>query len=456
MLAPRMEPWPHQAAAADWLSLRQFGYLNHEMGVGKTLVALLATAPCRLTLVVCPIAVGPAWPKVLGLSGDRRRACLVVEGSTARRAAAIGVAIDSGEPAVIVINYDAVWRGEIGKLIAATQWDAIVLDESHRIKSHTGKSSKFLAKLAEKQPGTKRICLSGTPTPKDPLDWYAQLRFLDPAILGCSYPAFRNRIATTHPKYPGWVTGFRDEGLAALRERIDQHIHRVTAEEVLTLPEAIHTTVEVTISRKTREFYDLLEREMIAWIDGEPVTAANQLVIVSRLRSAAGGWAKIDGEDDFVAIDGTPAKSMAFADWLEDFPQGEPLVVFCSFVRDIEEVVSQCQKSGRSVSQLRGGVNQLAEWQDGRTDVIVIQLQSGGAGIDCTRASHCCYFSIGHSLGDYEQSLARLRRPGQTKTCRYYHFVSKDTVEETIYAALQNKRDVVEEVLSRLTRRVGA
>jgi SNF2 family DNA or RNA helicase len=58
-------------------------------------------------------------------------------------------------------------------------------------------------------------------------------------------------------------------------------------------------------------------------------------------------------------------------------------------------------------------------------------------------------------LGDFDQSLARLRRPGQTKACRYYHFVVKNTVEETIYEALQNKRDVVEEVLSRLTRRVG-
>jgi SNF2 family DNA or RNA helicase len=449
--SPRMDPWPHQAAAVDWLAARTCGLLGHEMGVGKTPTALWATAGCRLTLVVCPIAVGPAWRKQAGLTGDPRTVCLAVDGPTAKRAARIAEAIESGKPTIIVVNYDSVWRGEVGKLIASTQWDAVILDESHRIKSHTGKSSKFVCKLR----ADKRICLSGTPTPHSPLDWYSQLRFLDPEILGCSYPAFRNRIANTHPKYPGWVTGFKAEGLDALRERIDPHVHRVTAEEVLKLPEAIHTVIEVEISGKTREFYDLLENEMIAWIDGEPVTAANQLVIVSRLRSAAGGWAKIDGEDDFVAIDGTPAKSLAFADWLEDFPQGEPLVVFCSFVRDIEGVVSECQKSGRSVSQLRGGVNQLAEWQDGRTDVIVIQLQSGGAGIDCTRASHCCYFSIGHSLGDYEQSLARLRRPGQTKTCRYYHFVAKDTVEETIYAALQDKRDVVEEILSRLTRRVG-
>lgn len=455
-MAPRMDPWPHQGAAVAWLLARLYGYLNHGMGAGKTLSAILATAGCRLTLVVCPIAVGPAWPKQVGLAGDPRKVCLAVDGPAARRAERIKAAIDSGEPTIVVINYDAVWRGELGKLIASTQWDCVILDESHRIKSHTGKASKFLSKLSERQPQAKKICLSGTPTPHSPLDWYSQMRFLDPEILGCSFPAFRNRIANTHPRYPGWVTGFKKEGLDALRERIDTHVHRIQTDDVLSLPEAIHTVIDVEITGKTRKFYDSLEQDMIAFIDGEPVTAANQLVVVSRLRTAAAGYTRIDGGNEFTMIDGTPAKSAIFADWLEDFPRDEPLVVFCSFVKDIEEVVSQCRLNGRKVSELRGGVNQLAQWQAGETEVIVIQQQSGGAGIDCTRASHCCYYSIGHSLGDFDQSLARLRRPGQTKTCRYYHFVVKNTVEETIYTALQNKRDVVEEVLSRLTRRVGS
>jgi len=424
------------------------------MGVGKTLTSLLASAGCRLTLVVCPISVGPAWPKQISLSGDPRKTCLAVDGPAARRVERIKAAVESGEPTAVIVNYDAVWRGDVGKLIAKTQWDCVILDEAHRIKSHAGKASRFLSKLSERQPECKKICLSGTPTPHSPLDWYSQMRFLDPEILGCSFPAFRARIANTHPKYPGWVTGFKPEGLAALRERIDQHVHRVKADDVLTLPEAIHTVIDVEITGKTRKFYDALENDMIGFLDGEPVTASNQLVVVSRLRTAAGGYTRLDGSPEFEQIDGTPAKSEIFADWLEDFPIGEPLVVFCSFVRDIAEVVWQCRKAKRTVSELRGGVNQLEEWQSGATDVIVIQQQSGGAGIDCTRASHCCYYSIGHSLGDFEQSLARLRRPGQTKTCRYYHLVVRNTVEETIYTALQSKKDVVEEVLSRLTRRV--
>ena len=437
MMAPRMEPWPHQAAAAAWLSARQYGYLGHDMGVGKTLTAILATAGSRLTLVVCPIAVGAAWPKQIGLSGDPRVVCVVVDGLASKRIERIKAAIASGKPTLVVINYDSVWRGDLGKLILSLSWDSVILDEAHRIKSHVGKASKFLAKLAEKHHSAKRVCLSGTPTPRDHLDWYSQLRFLSPEILGCSYSAFRERIAIMHQQYRGWVIGFKAEAVTALRERINPHVHRITADEVLTLPAAIHTVIDVNLTGKTRKFYDALENDMVAFLDGEAVTAANQLVVVSRLRTAAGGYTRVDGDDAFTAIDGVPDKSTAFADWLVDFPPATPLVVFCAFTRDIAEVVRQC--GDRKVSQLRGGLNQLADWQSGLTDVIVIQQQAGGSGIDCTRASHCVYYSIGHSLGDYEQSLARLRRPGQNETCKYFHFVATDTVEESIYTALENK-----------------
>jgi SNF2 family DNA or RNA helicase len=64
------------------------------------------------------------------------------------------------------------------------------------------------------------------------------------------------------------------------------------------------------------------------------------------------------------------------------------------------------------------------------------------------------HLSLGFSLGDYEQSLARLRRPGQTRMVRYYHMIAAGTVDETVYTALRERRDVVNAVLVNLTRRV--
>ena len=70
------------------------------------------------------------------------------------------------------------------------------------------------------------------------------------------------------------------------------------------------------------------------------------------------------------------------------------------------------KRTGRTSSELSGRVNTLPEWQEGKTDVIAVQIQAGGVGIDLTRASYCVYYSVGFSLGDYEQSLARVHRPG--------------------------------------------
>jgi SNF2 family DNA or RNA helicase len=427
------------------------------MATGKTASSLLALSGCQRILVVCPIAVASSWRKQVGIWDESRKAILAVSGSGKQRAAAIAVAGDE-ERCVVVVNYDSVWRSTVSTAVSSVQWDAIVLDESHRIKGPNSKSAKSLRKLAASQPAAKRLCLTGTPTPQNPLDWWSQFAFLDEGILGSSFRSFRARIATVHPRYPGWVTGFKQDAIADLTRRIDPHVHRVTAEQVLSLPEAIHTQIDVELSPKARRFYEELEEEMVSFLDdGRAVTAANRLSVIGRLQCATSGFARPGDDAAFTLIDGSPAKRLALADWLQDFPRAEPLVIFVRYHIDIDEITSLCREFGRSVSELSGRCNQLQQWQDGETEVLVVQQQSGGCGIDLTRASHVVYYSLSHSLGDYEQSLARVRRPGQAaKTCKYFHLVATGTVDEDIYSALRGKKDVVESVLTRLTRRVPA
>lgn len=443
--------WPIQRRQSEWIQGRRSSFLNGEMGTGKTAVVLDAVRRERRVLAVCPIAVGAAWVKQAGMWDSQREAVLVVDGSTAKRAERLKQLDQKKGRYVVIVNYDGVWRGDLGKQIAKMKWDAIVLDESHRIKSPSGRSSRWLAKLAESQPDARRVCMSGTPTPHSPLDWWAQFRFLDETVLGKAYTGFRARIANTHPRFPGFVLGYKPEALAAMTARIDPHVYRVTMDEVLTLPEAIHCDISVSLSKKTREYYESLEEEMVAVLEsGETVTAANKLVMVTRLQQATGGFATTDDGDRRVI--GTE-KADALRDWLEDLPPSEPLVIFCKFIADIDVVCETLRNTGRTVSVLKGGKNQLASWQSGDTIALVVQVQAGGCGIDATRAAYAAYYSQTHSLGDYEQSLARLRRPGQARPVRYYHFVASGTIDEVVYESLQKKRDVVESVLISLTRR---
>ena len=84
--------------------------------------------------------------------------------------------------------------------------------------------------------------------------------------------------------------------------------------------------------------------------------------------------------------------------------------------------------------------------------MLAVQIQAGGIGVDLTRARYCAYFSLGFSLGDYEQSLARCHRSGQERSVTYFHFVAEGTVDEKVYEALSKKEDIVKSVTSRLAR----
>jgi SNF2 family DNA or RNA helicase len=144
---------------------------------------------------------------------------------------------------------------------------------------------------------------------------------------------------------------------------------------------------------------------------------------------------------------------MVLADRLEDLPVTEPVVVFCRFRSDLEDVAAVARELGREYAEVSGERKDLERWQRGDAVILGVQMQSGGVGIDCSRAAYAFYYSLGFSLGDYEQSLARLRRPGQTRCVRYYHLVCEGTVDAQVYAALRERRHVVEAVLQRLTPR---
>jgi SNF2 family DNA or RNA helicase len=211
----------------------------------------------------------------------------------------------------------------------------------------------------------------------------------------------------------------------------------------------------VPLSSKTARYYRDLERDMTAQLEAGTVTVSNALGRLLRLQQATGGYARVD-EAGTVLIDGMPSKAATLEDRLEDLPETEPVVVFCRFRNDLNEVAAMARRLGRTHAELSGNENTLERWQEGNATIIGVQIQSGGAGIDLSRAAYCVYYSLGFSLGEYEQSLARLRRPGQTRCVRYYHLVAQGTVDEQVYAALRERRSVVDAVLERLSQRTGA
>jgi len=217
--------------------------------------------------------------------------------------------------------------------------------------------------------------------------------------------------------------------------------------DVLELPDAIHNTREVELDPKTMKIYKNLEKDFYSWIaEDKEVTIRNALAKILRLQQVTSGHIPSD-EGEILTV-GTE-KAEALAELFEDISADEPIVVFCRFRHDLDMIIQTAQKIGRTVCELSGRCNQLAEWQEGKYSVIAVQIQAGGVGVDLTRACYCVYYSVGHSLGDYEQSLARIHRPGQERTVFYYHLVASGTIDEKVYKSLHDKKDIVQAILDR-------
>jgi len=444
------------------------------MGTGKSLTALASLEtehPMRI-LVLCPKSVADVWPDQI--AQHCQRPWRVWAGGTdgnatvARRVEQIIQqtvhATRLGQPLCVVVNYEASHRPQMAQLLLGTSWDAVVLDESHRIKMPNGKASKHAAQICARtrQHGGRILALTGTPMPHSPLDLWAQMRALDGGLrLGTNYRQFCARYAQPEQvRVPGGQVreiykGLRPDRVDEFTALVGPLLHRVETTDVVDLPAVTDTYRVCHLTGKARRVYDQLERDLIAETDGHVITAANAMVLTLRLAQAANGFGRDADTDRLVQLDGTPAKALLLADILQDIPEREPVVVFCRFHADLDAVQAICDRQGRRYGELSGRRRDALAGprMSPLIDVAGIQLQSGGVGIDLTRSRHAIYFSLDFRLADHEQSRARIHRPGQTRPVLYTYLLTEGTIDRAIHGALRSRRDVVNALISHLKAR---
>lgn len=414
---------------------------------GKTRIALdaLGLIGAQTALVLCPLSVVSVW-KSQAARWYPHPAVAVLDldaGGVARKARTMRGFLMPPRAArlvVAVVNYESAWRPALGEAILEREWDAVIYDECHRIKSPSSSASMFAAKLRPKV--RRRWALSGTPLAHSPMDAYAIFRALDPGVFGTSFARFRAEYAVMGGFQGKQVLGYRN--LDGFRESY-YTLALAQDRDVLDLPPTHHVELTATLEPPTRRLYEQLRTEFVAELGGGTVTAAHALTRMLRLQQLTGG--ALDS-DEGAPLHRSAEKESALADFLIDLDPAEPVVVFARFRADLAAVRRAAQRAGRRVRELSGSARELAEWQaDGDGSVLATQIQSGGEGIDLTRAAHCVYYSLGFSLAQYEQSLARTHRPGQTRPVTYYHLIASSSIDRYVYRTLRQRRDVINRVL---------
>ena len=180
------------------------------------------------------------------------------------------------------------------------------------------------------------------------------------------------------------------------------------------------------------------------------ITASNALVKLLRLQQLTSGFLRLDETENPMQI--SAEKQDVLTEVLEEIDTKRfKVVIFTKFVHDlnvVERVANEMELSYGEISGRRKDLSDDATFPDGVT-ILGVQIQAGGLGIDLSDACYAIYYSMGFSLGDYEQSKARLHRPGQTNRVTNIHLLARDTIDFKVYGALRSRQEVVNSILNR-------
>lgn len=134
--------------------------------------------------------------------------------------------------------------------------------------------------------------------------------------------------------------------------------------------------------------------------------------------------------------------------WLKEFLEGasDNVVIFYNYKEERNQILAMIKKSykGRQVFRQDGDKHEIPSkenWGTLNRTITLAQYQSGSTGIELTYAATTVYFSPTYSYSNYEQSIGRTNRNGQTKKMTLYMLCAPTTLERDVWSALREKKD---------------
>ena len=414
---------PFQRAGVSYALARRRAFLADEQGLGKTIEALatLEAAGAYPAVVVCPASLKLNWLRELERWLPLRTAqALCGSGADARVCAAD----------VTVVNYD-ILAARLGEL-CARQPRALVLDESHYCKNAAAKRTQAVQRLAAEVPRDGLVlALTGTPVVNRPAELISQLRILGRLEDFGSGVRFGERFRgpDAHLRLH-WH----------LRARC--FVRRLKADVLTQLPAKTRAVVPVELDNEAE--YRLAERDLVAWLRGQPLDLreldakvaaalrAERLVRLNALKLLA-----------------ARGKLHAALAWIHDFcASGERLVVFAHH-REIQRAVlrrfpTASHILGEDSHAARDAALRDFQAADRRENqLIVCSIEVAGQGLTLTRSSSVVFLELDWTPAKHDQAEDRCHRIGQQAAVNAYYLLAAGTIDETISTLLERKRAVI-------------
>lgn len=436
----KYEPHDYQRYATKYIESHPVAAVFLDMGLGKTSITLTALNDllfdyfdAHRILVVAPLRVArntwsdeiEKWDHLKDLQFS------IAVGTENERLSALKRQAD-----IYIINRENLqWL--IEKSDVLFDFDMVVIDELSSFKNHQAKRFKSLMKV---RPKVKRMVgLTGTPSSNGLMDLFAEFKILDMGVrLGRFIGQYRGSYFKPDKMNGPIVYSYKPLPGAeqAIYEKISDITISMKAADHLKMPELVNTKYMVHLSEKEKKKYEDMKAELILALPEGEITAANAASLSGKLSQMANGAVYADDESILSIHE---RKLDALEDIIEA-ANGKTVLVAYWFKHDLMRIEERLKSKDIPFEKLDSDAS-IRKWNKGELPVALIHPASAGHGLNLqSGGSTLVWFGITWSLELYQQTVARLYRQGQSEgTVANIHIIAKDTVDERIMKALQEK-----------------
>jgi SNF2 family DNA or RNA helicase len=351
---------------------------------------------------------------------------------------------------VLVVGVEALSQGNaflhVMQFLKGKRAMAIV-DESSRIKNYDAIRTERCWEIGEQ--ANHRMALTGTSVTQGLQDLYAQMRFVDPTIIGeLSYYSFRNKYCIMGGFEQRKIVGYNN--VEELLERIRPYCDVIRKEDMKGMPPKSYQVREVKASPAQVRACKELARDMKTTFGDKTISVQNALEALLRFQQIAGGF-----EPDGTPLPTNPKLTELVA-LLEDF-DGKALI-WARYLPELDLIETELEKNWPgSTLKMNGTVKpedrqpMVDQFQtDPKKRFFIANQSTGGIGLTLTAATLSVYFSNTFSLEDRLQSEDRNHRIGQENAVLYVDLVSDLRVDRMLAVALSQKKSLSDFVQSNL------
>lgn len=454
--------------------------LDPGMGKSKVILDYIALKRFKRSIVVCPAPLLFVWEDEINKHRPDLSYYVVTSTDWEQEIPKFK------DKDVIIINYNKAVIME--KELKAVQFDFMYVDE-FLIKDIKTERTNSLTRLSRGIP--YKSGGSGTLINNSPIDAYAPLRFLCPALVGGNYQNFTDKFLIkvknkNDPQARPIVVGFR--GHAEIKTMLESCCIVMTKERWLKLPPKRFHDRFVQMGQEQKDAYYGLLRNYFANILGKNVEIDNPLVMLSKLYQISQGFIYInkeqplDIERDLLADEVPSTKKRASkADrevlYFDEQPKIEELeklltttlsskksIIWYNLDGELKLIEDLLNKLGDTYFTIRGGDKKIGEKvrtfnKTPSIKRLVCQAKAVNYGItvlgtklkdldDDTvelfpnidpTVSNQVFYSLNFSLEVYLQQQDRIHRLGQENECNYYRIFANNPVERKIRDIIEDK-----------------